>query len=268
MQSRMERYYQTTEPDNSEPTKRSKINEELYNRIYDDVEYSNIEGIVTTEKTNEIDITKIKEMLKNREDFRKEREFSRIVKRPAEPVMEAKVVEDDKNYDIREIISKAKVDRSEDSDYHSLKNTQYDILKGISIKDHLDKKPYIAEDDDSLKDLINTITNTSLLNKLGDRDLSLNLLNDLKSDGNTMITHTNAIKRILESEKEEPEVIANTLDKSFYNTGLMFGEQDFEELKDMSTALRKNNFLIKVLIFILAVITTTVLIFTLFMYLK
>lgn len=266
MHSRMERYYQSTEPEETEPTKRSRLNEDLYNKIYDDVEYSNIEGIAQIEKTNEIDISRIKEMLKNRESYRKEREFSQIVKRPEPIVEEAPQVEEDKNYDIRDIMTKAKDERSDEYDHHSLKNTQYNILKGINLKDHIDN--YIGESDENLKELINTITNTSLLNKLGDRDLSLNLLNDLKSNGDTMYSNTDPIRKMIESAKEEEITEASNIDKSFYTSSLGFAEKDFEEFKDMHTTLKKNNLLIRILIFILAVITTTAVIFTVFMYLR
>ncbi len=270
MASRMERYYQATEPEETEPTKRTRANEELYNTIYSEIGYSNIEGIAEIEKTNEIDITRIKEMLKNRENFRREKELRQIVKESVTPIVEEVIVEEDKNYDIRDILSKAKDERdetSETNDYRSLKNTQYNILKGISLQEHMNKKEYLGEDDEDLKGLINTITNTSMLNKLGDRELSLNMFGDLRSSGDTIIGQTDPIRKILESGNE-PAVENHTLDKSFYTSSLNFNEQDFEGLKDMSTALKKNNFLIKLLIFTIAVIITSAIGFAVFIYLK
>ena len=52
-----------------------------------------------------------------------------------------------------------------------LKNTQYNILKNIDLKEEMTKEDYTEEDEEELKDLIQTITNTSMLNKIKDEDL-------------------------------------------------------------------------------------------------
>ena len=61
MGSRMEKYYRT----NSNIKSRSLKNEKLYRTIYDVGEYTNIEGIASIEKTNQIDLTQIQELLKS-----------------------------------------------------------------------------------------------------------------------------------------------------------------------------------------------------------
>ena len=65
MPSRMDRYYNNAE---SSKNSRSRRNTSLYDSIYDGVEYSNVEGITTIEKKNEIDLDKIRELLKEHED--------------------------------------------------------------------------------------------------------------------------------------------------------------------------------------------------------
>ena len=57
----MDRYYKN---DTTNLKKRTSRNQQLYDSIYEDNNYSNIEGIATIDKSNEIDITKIKNMLK------------------------------------------------------------------------------------------------------------------------------------------------------------------------------------------------------------
>ena len=254
MPSRMERYYQTNEE--KDTNLRSKLNEDLYRRIYEEVEYSNMEVIADIETTKEIDITKIKDIIKNREDFQKEKEIRQIIKKPAEITrVEKEETLDEKIYDIRDILNRAKGSR-EAEDYHSLKNTQFDILKGLNIKDiELDKE------EEELKGLIHTITNTSLLNKMDNKDLSLGLLNDLQSSGHTVVTNTDSIKKILEEKDEEPTEDITIIDKSFYTSSANFANEDFEELKEMSTAIKKNNFLIKLLIFMLLVTITVSMIY-------
>lgn len=251
MPSRMERYYEPA----PEATERSSRNQNIYQNMYNNSEYTNIEGVATSPIQNEIDIEKIKEMLQIRDTTRASHERMK----EAEPI--ARPVIDEKNYDIRDILNRAKDERSEaDTQYHKLRNTQYDILKNIQVKppqNHNEEEP-------NLKELIHTITNTSMLNKLGDQELSLNMLSELQSNEHTL-TDTNYIDRVLKEEKEktEPE-----LDHSFYTSSLNFGAGDFEELKEMKTTLKKNNALIKILLIALSGLIIIGLAITIYLLLK
>lgn len=243
MASRMERYYQL----DTDTQKRSKRNQSLYEAIYEtDNEYSNIEGIATIEKTNEVDINKIKEMLKQREENMRRR-MAPVIESPKieEVKIEKEETEEEKNYDIRDILVKAKSEKAEEKDdqYRSLKNTQYNILKGINLKEEIDRREYMKnEETDELKELIHTITNTDVLNKLGDQDLSLDLLSDLKSVNDTQIDR-NSIRELLQEEKSEmdddPFDQARDLDKSFYTSSLNFSDEDFDELGEIKKKFSK-----------------------------
>lgn len=251
MASRMDRYYKT----DVEVKERSKKNASLYKTIYDDATYSNIEGVATIEKSNEIDISKIKELLQSREEYQKSREYHKIVKPEPDikPVVQTKL-EEDRNYDIRDILNKAKEEKTEENKVRSLNNTQYDILKNLNLKEDFDKHDYLP-DDNEIKELINTITSTSIINKMDDRELSLNILDDLKSTGNTMVTPTSAIDELLKQSKEnDDDDDTEEMDKSFYTSSLNFGKDDFEEIKDINTNIKKNNILIKILLFVLLMI--------------
>ena len=59
----MERYYTKS----SNPKSRIKNNEELYKKIYEMGEYTNVEGIATIESGNDIDLSKVKELLSKRD---------------------------------------------------------------------------------------------------------------------------------------------------------------------------------------------------------
>lgn len=59
MPSRMERYYKT-----DLPKQRSNMNKPLYDSIYEKGSYTNIEGIATIDKPNEIDIDQIRKLIK------------------------------------------------------------------------------------------------------------------------------------------------------------------------------------------------------------
>ena len=104
--SRMDRYYKN----NTYENKRSRMNQNLYRSIYSTDEYSNIEGIATMDKTNEIDLSKIKGMLKSREEFNSQKEYRQLFKKVDEPVLkeEIKSEPDEKNFDIRDILEKVK----------------------------------------------------------------------------------------------------------------------------------------------------------------
>lgn len=223
MNTRMSKYYY----DSLEDDKRSVRNKDLYQKIYEEVEYTNIEGIANIEKTNEIDLNKIREMLREKEESKKIRVF--------EEVPEIEVVDEVKNYDIKEVLSQAKSNREVDNANRCLSNTQYDILKKINLKDDLEEEYFQATED--LKGLINTITNTSMLNKMGDKELSLNMFEDVMfaEDTETGYIETTPSKTM-------------ELDKSFYTSSLSFNNEDFEDLRDMNDSIKKNNFLIKILI--------------------
>lgn len=259
MASRMDRYHSTT----NERAKRSYRNEKLYDTIYsDDIEYSNVEGIAKIEKTNEIDLNRIKEMLRKEEEKNKAKRFQPVFKKNIsfpEPNFDDN--KEERNYDIRDILSQAKKEKMEEENdkYRNLKNTQYNILKNIKLDDEIiNKKPSEIEESEQLKELIHTITNTSMLNKLNDQDLSLDLLKDLKSDDtNTSNFNRSSIKEILEEEKEKhnTSIKDNTsdYDKSFFTSSLNFSDDDFEELREISSTYHRNNRLIKILIFIIVI---------------
>ena len=118
MASRMEKYHGNI----SNSGKRSIRNESLYKDMYENTEYSNIENIATMEKTNEISLEQIRELLKERDSIKKR---NSTVKREVPRVYQAPV--DDRSYDIRDILVKAKDEHVDDNKNRSLRNTQYNI---------------------------------------------------------------------------------------------------------------------------------------------
>lgn len=246
MASRMDRYYET------KPTvrKRSERNQDLYRDMYETTDYSNIEGVATIDKGSEIDINKVKEMLKNRENYIKQHEKGIAIKPIETPKFE---VEEEKNYDIREVLNAAKNNRNSIDEHKSMNNKSYDIFK--DLRDKRRREMEKDTDGDSLKELINTISSTSMLNSMTDKELSLDLLDDLKSTENTSVADKDSIKKLLAEVKRNDEVKneKQELDKSFYTSSLGFKEEDFEELNDIKNNLKTNNILIKILLTILTI---------------
>lgn len=259
--SRMDRYYKQ----DSNSSKRSSKNQDLYKDIYSDSEYSNIEGIATIDNPNEIDITKVKNMLRNREEYQRQKEIIKLTpKEELMPNYEVFEQEEDRVYDIRDILKKAKVSRPNEEKNRSLSNTNYDILKELKNRQN--------KTDENLKDLIDTISETSQLNKLSDHQLGLDMFNTLKSTENTIITSNDSIKNLLDQARiNDQKKLVNTstsLDKSFFTSGLNFSEQDFEQIVELSKTVKKNNLLIKILFFIITLLLAAGIIFLVFNLIK
>jgi hypothetical protein len=264
MPSRMERYYQSLDNEDKKTSRRTLINKDLYNNIYDEAEYSNVEGIASIDKTNEIDINKIKEMLKQRE---LKEGIKTLVKENAFDLKQD-FHEETKKYDIREMLEQAKENKD---DYLRekpvLRTTQYydETIK----RDALKFKELDQEEEESLKELINTITNTSMINKMNEKELPLEILSDLKSNHTETITTDNeSIRKIIEAqrEKEKKEDKKEVLDKSFYTSGISFNDQDFEIIKP--DAKEEVSLVVKVIIFMMLVIITAGVILGIIMFLK
>ena len=125
MNRRMERHY---ELDNSSNNKRVLRNQDLYKTIYEDIEYTNVEGITSIGRTKDINISQIQDLLKSREEYKRERESDIKIDRHLLEIPE----EEEKNYDIKDIISRAKDERVEvDNKKRSLENEKYNILKKL-----------------------------------------------------------------------------------------------------------------------------------------
>ena len=246
MSSRMDRYYKNELVESG----RSKKNKSLYKQIEDLDNYTNIEGVATIEKTNEIDISKVKEMLKNRENYKKQKQLRNILEEEKEEIQVIEEeVEEVRNYDINDILLKVKKETNEPERHRSLREDQYKDLKSLSRKE---KKFDIEKEEAELKELINTIISNKELNGFKESD-DVGLLDELKSD--TMVGDAASIKKIMEEEKQK-KVEENTmeLDKSFYTSSLGFTQRDFEELKNINHNIKKSNKFIIILLVVLIVL--------------
>ena len=228
MASRMERYYKS----NDSSKKRSQLNKKLYDSIYEESEYSNIEAIATMSKPNEIDITKVKQMLKSREDYKKQKQYRQIMNQEEEkkePTYKFEA-EEIKSYDVKDLLNQVK-DKEPESEYRRLDNTNYNILKELKI--HKEKE---EEGKNELTDMIDTITNTSKLHKLDNKELGLDLLSDLKGNDDTIIEDRSAIRSLIEEARMEETKKGNTtneFDDSFYSASMHFNKSDFMDFDDV-----------------------------------
>ena len=235
MASRMERYSKSEKT--AYASARSDRNKSLYKQIEDLDSYTNIAGIATIENKNSIDIEKVRELLRSREQ--KEEIKKQEIE---EEIIEDK--EETRNYDIKDLLSKVK-ESEEDKKYRSLSAKQHKILKELNKKSE-----ELKEEESELDELVKTISN---MKAIKEEDDDVGLLDDLKSD--TMIGDAPSIKKIIEEEKQlTKEFDDMEVDKSFYTSSFGFTQRDFEELKDMNHKIKKDNKFIITLLIILIVL--------------
>lgn len=254
MASRMERYYNGEE--------RSKKNQSLYDAISTNGNYTNIEGVVDISNSNEINIDNIKELIDGSYNTKHSKPVEKI------EIKNTRIdrKEEERNYDIKDVLSKAKNSHSEkDLKYRNLKKKQIKILKELK-----DEHP----EDEKIDELMNTL---ALGNSFED---DLGIFDELKS--NTMVGEEAAsIKDVLnEAKNESPSEEINVtqvsinpnesdkkvekkedidLDTSFYTSSFIISDEDLEELKNLDKNLKKNNKLIKTLIIIFSCLIAVVL---------
>lgn len=252
MASRMDRYYKTE----LVSRERSSKNKSLYKEIGELDNYSNIEGVANIENSNEIDISKVREMLKRRDDYKKQRRYSDVNNDNISSNFSDEL-DDNRSYDINSVLSKIS-DKSKDEKYRSLDNSQYEALKNVKNRK---EKFDIEKEENELKELIHTLyaSKTQIQEKLSaaaDESDDVGLLDDLKSD--TMVGDAASIKSILDEEKKTLPEVKEEIDNSFYTKSFGFTQKDFEELKDMNHTIKKGNKFIIVLLVALIILVIVV----------
>ena len=247
MSSRMDRYYEN----HGDDMKRTNKNSRLYNNLYSNKEYDNVENL-NLNVGKEININDVKDILEKREKYRDAKDY-RIVK-PEEPVMRrVRYYEEDEpnSHDINEMIGKARVDRPIEDKKRSLEETQVLTLEELISKKSYAKKKKI--DKAEMEDLVNTIYDTKMLSEDG------GLFDELKSTGKTVMAPS--IKEVLEEAKENMKKDEEDMDDSFFTSSLGLKKSDFEDVED-SDLEESNDNTTKILI-VLAIIFLLVVLFIL-----
>ena len=283
MKSRMEKYYNT----DTVATSRTQKNADLYKDSgKPEIEDFNVNSNVKVLGVNaeNIDIEKVKEILD-----KKYRENVRRNPTPIEPSEEENVplsLEETREYNITAILERAKEQKDVDYEQERLKkirDTQYDILNNLNLKDLKKDELEDTPTENELVELIHTITERELQKK----DVEpLDILEDLKGSDNTVVldglkedidTFTNAIdiseskELALAQEKNNEEIQDNIeiksknkveIDKSFFTNSMSFSQSDFDDFNDLKEEMKSNKLLIRILIIIvvLAIIAGLVLV--------
>ncbi len=270
MSSRMDKYKDNLDFSGS----RARKNEELYQEIiYDDLDDINLasNAHVIGENEKNIDIEKIKELLEKNYPAKSQKKYTtRPLSEDLEPLEEERNVEEEtKEYDINAIIEKAKLDKEVDYERERLKkirDTQYDILKGLDIEEEEKVSSVVSSHKDDLMHLINTITEKELTREMN----PLDILTDLKGSDDTVVL--DGVKDALEKESESKtihETVKNTvkeavkdtvkeevkkeMDKTFYTNSVSFSKSDFDDFNDLKEDMESNKILVRILFIVVSI---------------
>ena len=256
--------------DNEESSmSRTKRNQNLYNEISDlsiDTFDVNSNSEILGNNGTTIDVERLRDMLDKK--YREEPKKKSLADIDEDEQIEDIKLNETREYDINQILSKAKEEKMED-DYEverlkKLRNTQVNILSDLNIdnlkKEDIEVKAVSDREGAELRTLIDTINLTESTNAIKDLD-PLDLFEDLKGDDDETKVQgiselTNEIVKAatkevelkeikpFEEEKEEKK----ELDNSFYTTSSILKNEDFDDFADLKDDINATKVLVRILI--------------------
>ena len=223
MEKRSDRY---KDPVLEEDSKSSRVNK---NRLlYDEVNSKiGFEEIPTFETSDEINLSSIDMDNLKRSEYQKVKDFKSVIEvEDKKNDEEVKEVKKKKDYDINKVLEEAKKNRKAD-ELEEKRNLKDDNVLNNLNKKYLHQKGFTEEDNEELKELIDTITSKTLVDDIKDEE-EKELLSEL-------LATTIDIK--LESELSEDQIQALADEKvngenelvdtnSFYSKSLDLSVED------------------------------------------
>ena len=273
MATRMQKYYENNENINSRTQKNQELYKEIANSELNQFKLSSNATILSDAKNN-IDIDKIKKILDTRYNKLPQRKSIRLEQE------EEKIekIDDTKEYDINEKKKKAKEEKESSYEQERLKklrDTQYDILNHLDL-DKKEPESEVKESQDDLMELINTITAKELENKKNEEIDPLDILTDLKGEGeitspiqkdemaldSTLQTDDDVTDQLLAKVAEEQNKMQETTetDKSFFTTTSSFTESDFDDFNDLKAEVNSHKTIIIILVVIIMIVVVVALV--------
>ena len=283
MESRVDKYYSNDMPS------REARNAKLYKVVSE--QYDELNNLPLADNTDEIDMKKLKELIHHNDVEDRDREYSHsynVIEQRKRNIDEQRV------YDINKILEKAKYENNKLKDTSTLtkidtsilstlrsKETTYDDIKKIEkmreeeLSSKFNKELDHDKDDLSMtrelkfKELSKEVDGNPLMdNVMDNNDLSLDLFDDLKPSGNTIITKPirekdsevskveNTVKKDIDvhsGDTSDIDIIKNTdiKDKNdFFTSSYEFSANDFVDASDReSGAFRIVLLILAILIF-------------------
>ena len=231
MESRMEKYHDV---DITE-FQRSKKNADLYKEVYGN--YGDFENLPIPENTNEIDIENLKSLVGSRSSKIKEQlENFDIGEEVRENTKENKV------YDINALLEKAKEEnakiKKEIPVNRNMPNYLANLESDKNTKEIISR--YDGDNDDDMPIVKEIKYSTSEINNVNTSSLSLDILSDLKPNGDTLVS--------------EPIIEESENEKDFFDDKVNFSKEDFDieklDEEDDEFYEEKDHLFLKVLLII------------------
>lgn len=278
MESRSEKYYsETLNPQTVSYSTRSGRNARLYKQVSG--KYEDLDNLPIDDNTDEIDMDKLKELVLHNQSPKEEKEFKNNLN-----VLEQRKrkIDEQRVYDINKILEKAKYENNKLKDHVPSSNTS---KMGRSILSTLESNELSLEDikmaheeekkrqqkEKQLEEHLSMTRelkyqNLNLTEKsTSNEDLSLDLFEDLKPTGNTIVTkpikdsevvETKAVREDFRSSDTRDIDIIKPEQKSsendFFTSSYEFSKNDFT-IDDDFEDLKKKGGLWKILLLILAI---------------
>lgn len=210
MQKRSDRYRETSEPIEVERSSRVKKNHVLYDEINSKIGF---EEITSFNSDNQINLSSLDMGNLKRSDYQRVKDYKDLLnsKEDVDDQVKEEVAIPKKNYDINKVLEEAKKNREIDEleGKRSLKGED-NVLNNLNKK-YLHQKGFTEEDNEELKELIDTITSKTLVDDVRDEE-EKELLSELLAT---------TIDVQLESELSDTQIIAITNSKDETNTELV-----------------------------------------------
>ena len=211
---------------------RSRVNKNKL--LYDDINNGKIDfdEIHTISTSAEINLSSINMDNLKRSDYQKVKDFKDLIGNDdKQEIVEQKEEVKKKNFDINKVLEEAKKNRKKDEleDKRNLKDEDRDVLNNLNKK-YLHQKGFTEEDNEELKELIDTITSKTMIDDVKDEEEK-----DLLSE---LLATTIDIKLESELSQEEINSIADkNIDgikdddntNSFYSRSLELSKEELEE---------------------------------------
>ena len=248
MKSRMNKYESLEENKYQRSKKNTKLYEEVYDDIYRDTTYKNMEVI---DSAKEINLNKLKDILDDKYDTRQYRTLNNYVTDDIddEPII---TNQKDKVHDINEIINKAKSKRTFIEE--ALEKQKYMDYKEKRESKYNKEYETLEKEEKELEELINTMALPKIDNETKD---ALDMFSDLKGSENTIVT--NPINTSFDIQNKEEKTTTEDIrrdlnktlmkaDRAFYTDSNMFTKNDFEDFSTLTNELKRSSRRKKILI--------------------
>lgn len=227
MERRSDKYTDFNNESNNSRVKKNKL---LYDEINSKIGY---EEITNFEQSPQFDLSSLNLNKPTREEYQKIKEYKSIIGNEKEKTIQTEEQnEAPKNFDINKVLEEAKKNRKEDEleKKRNLNSEEYNVLSNLNKK-YLHKKDFSSEDDDELKELINTITSKTLANEIKDEE-EKELLSDLLATTVDIKLENELSKQEIdnlynkEMEEKNENTDENEVDNSFYTKSLELESKD------------------------------------------